>query len=220
MNSILPINNGIFASGKQQLSITLSSLDEKPFFLDPATKFRIMEFDAQTTLEFKSIVKELEPNLSNNGSYDRYTVKAEFEASVPYEINSLVKALPLIELDEIERKLSDYFGYIKSLFQHKEYDKIRMEMQEKENNIATAMYLSPAESEARLNSIFDDMENGFELDGEALSFPYFFENGRIVSFRNYRGAPAIRLINRNSGEELFIELNVMVDRESRKFHIV
>ncbi|WP_316826785.1 hypothetical protein [Pedobacter miscanthi] len=220
MSSMLPINHGIFASGNQKVKIRLNALNDQNFVLDAATKFKIIEYSAGGTLEFKNMIAEFEPDLKDNGKKNVYEAQSGFNTIVPYEIASWRDGVNLMDINKLDERLDNFYSNVKSLFKRKEYQKIKEVFSKKENNIASMMYLNQEQSDARLNSIFDDMDNGFEFDDDAISIPYFFKNGKVVSFRGPTGHPAIKLVNFTSGEEIYVELNVMMDKTKMIFEVV
>lgn len=220
MSSMLPINHGIFSSGNQKVKIKLSSLQDGNFVLDDTAKFKIMEYIAGNTLEFRNIIAEFAPDLKDNGKKNTYEAQKDFKSEVPYEIASWREGVNLTDINELDERLDKFYSNVKSLFKRKDYQKIKEVFSKKENNIASMMYLTPEQSDARLNSIFDDMENGFEFDDNTVAIPYFFSNGKVVSFRGPTGSPAIKLVNYNSGEEIYVELNVMMDKSKMIFEAV
>lgn len=220
MSSMLPINHGVFTSGNQKVKIRLNALNDENFVLDPATKFKIIEYSAGNTLEFKNIIVEFEPDLKNNGKKPSYEALTDFNSVVPYEIASWREGMNLMDINKLDERLDHFYSNVKALFKRKDYQEIRTVFAKKENNIAAMMYLNQEQSDARLNSIFDDMDNGFEFDDNAIAVPYFFKNGKVVSFRDPAGNPAIKLVNYNSGEEIYVELNVMMNKSKMIFEVV
>ncbi len=220
MSSMLPINHGIFKSGNQKVKITLESLQEGVFNLEQATIFKIIEYSAGHTLEFKNDIKAFAPDFKDNGKKHSYEAQTTFTAIMPYEIASWAEGVNLTDINRLEERLDNFYATVKSLFKRKEYIKIREIFSRKENNIASMMYLNQEQSDARLNSIFQDMENGFEFDDSIIAIPYFLKNGKVVSFRNPLGSPAIKLVNAELGEEIYVELNVMMDKSKMTFQVV
>jgi len=220
MSSMLPINHGIFTSGSQKVKIRLNALNDENFTLEGTTKFKIIEYSAGHTLAFKNIITEFAPDLKDNGKKNAYEAQSSFNSIVPYEIASWRDGVNLMEVNKLDERLDGFYSNIKSLFKRKDYQKIKEVFSKKENNIAAMMYLNQEQSDARLNSIFDDMENGFEFDDNAVAIPYFFKNGKVVSFRGPTGHPAIKLVNFTSGEEIYVELNVMMDKTKMVFEVV
>ncbi|NII84582.1 MULTISPECIES: hypothetical protein [unclassified Pedobacter] len=220
MSSMLPLNHGIFKSGNQKVKITLESLEEGVFNLEPSTSFKIIEYSAGHTLEFKNDIKAFTPDFKENGKKHSYEAQTSFNSVMPYQIESWTEGVNLTDINKLEERLDNFYATVKSIFKRKEYVKIREIFSKKENNIASMMYLNQEQSEARLNSIFQDMENGFEFDDSIVAIPYFLKNGKVVSFRNPLGSPAIKLVNPELGEEIYVELNVMMDKSKMAFEVI
>ncbi|MCD1118635.1 hypothetical protein [Chryseobacterium turcicum] len=226
MSPNVPINFGIFKSGIQNIVINLfpvsgqSSIDDKTKF-----EYIIKLFDVEG--ESFSYVKDCVTNkiqISQNVSNFKHS--AFLEADIPYEMTSLENSrdlsldlknnIPVItgKLDLIYKKINDCFA-------NKQYDSLFEIIKNREKNMTTAMYLSVADTNARINSLITDSQNGFLpmplSDDKVLKI---YGNGKLATYNKLNGEPAFFLFNPNTGEELMLELMFHIPNGKNKFEAI
>lgn len=228
MSPNVPINFGIPLSGKQKLEINIFPVSGQNF-IDEKTKieYTIRLFDVFGN-NFNHI-KDCVTNkilLEKGKKLPSFKHNTFFEAEVPYTLNTYESSKDLTiflknDRDKLFNKLDAIYKKISDCFVNKKYDTLYEIIKEREQNMADSMYLTDIDSRARFNSIIEDAENGF------LPMPLpldkvlkIYGNGKLATYKKTNGEPAFFLYNKNTKEELMLDLIFHIPKGKEEFWVI
>lgn len=144
-----------------------------------------------------------------------------FHAEVPYVTDTWQQGQLLADVDDLNEKLKRAYSKIAVLIRNKEYDRLKMEFANREQTMATSMYLSREDSDARLNSLIEDIEAGFEvMPVHPTAVMIISGNGKLAAYKKLNGEPAFGLLNHKTGEELLLDLAFYVPQGKTEFELI
>lgn len=226
MSPNVPINFGIFKSGKQKVIINLFPVSGENL-LDDKTKFEyaIKLFDVHG--ESFSHVKDCVSNqIQISRKEPNFQQSSFFEADIPYTMSSFEDSVDLSlavrdKALDVNNRLETIYKKINACFVNKQYDSLFEIIKNRENNMALSMYLSEADANARINSLIKDSQNGF------LPMPLshdkvlkIYGNGKLATYKKINGEPAFFLYNKNTGEELMLDLMFHIPKGKNEFEVI
>jgi hypothetical protein len=227
MSPNLPINYGIYNSGKQVLTIKLSSLTgEKLSNKKTNFSFKVKLYDVFN--EFNFIKDCIENEIIINDQYKLSSIinHFDFEAEISFQLipfNNSVDLAILAEKDKsiIQNKLTNAYNKILNILHKEQFDLFRELMSNRESNMAKSMYLEEVDANARINSLIYDLKNGFK----PLVLPlnrmiHIYGYGKLACFRNIDGDPALILFNEKTNEEVFLDLMFRIPLGKEEFEVI
>jgi hypothetical protein len=94
-------------------------------------------------------------------------------------------------------------------------------MRIKEENVAVSLYLKPVDSRARMNSLINDLENGFnQIDLARKTVIVYSADGKIASFKRLTGEPALCFYKKEPFEQLFLDFDFYWSEDTNQFEII
>ncbi|POR18333.1 hypothetical protein BWK58_14715 [Flavobacterium columnare] len=219
----LPINHAITKSGLQEIKITMKPLKGQLIFEpDALIRYNIRIYDVYED-EFKFIkdydIYEIKKT-KNNYSIPIIEIN-KFEANIDYEITSWETGINYDEIEELENKLKLAYDNVFNMLIRKEFVSFYESILIRENNFCKSMYLSDNESKTRINSLINDINNGFEI----LPIPKnaiikIYGNGKIFSYKNLNNEPIISFYNKKTNEQLMLEIMFYMPNKNSNLTII
>ncbi|CAI8750958.1 hypothetical protein [Chryseobacterium sp. IT-36CA2] len=228
MSPNVPINFGISNSGEQKIEIKLLPVaGEQHIDSRTAFQYTVRLFDVFndkfvhekdcSNFQFseEEIAKKL-PSLSH---------KSAFQAEIPYEMISWEQSRDLLSISKdnsyLGTKLDSAYKKISGLIGSKQYESYFEMIKNREKNMALSMYLSDADTKARLNSLLEDFNNGFTMmplpEDRILKI---YGNGKLATYKKLSGEPAFFLYKEQTGEELMLELMFHIPQGKEEFEVI
>ena len=127
----------------------------------------------------------------------------------------------LNDVDDFKEKLITAYNGLADLLKDEKYSEFVEKIRIREKNMATSMYLSSSESNARINSLIEDAKNGFIV----MPFPQdtilrFYGYGKLATFKKLNGEPAFYLYNKETQEELMIDQMFYIPKGKTELEII
>ena len=223
ISTMIPINFAILESGKQYIEASISPLsDSKKIDLTAELKFNLKLFNAKDDFLFQNQFGEYHSQISEEdriATISKY--KSDFEAEVPYNLQSWQKGIVLKDEILVEIKLKEAYSHLSSLIQNKKFNDYLNSISKRENNMAISMYLSKFESSRRKKQLINDFEAGFEImplpDDAKIAF---YGNGKVALFKKANGESALYLVNTETEEELMLDVAFYIPEGKTDFEII
>ncbi|MFC0426659.1 hypothetical protein [Chryseobacterium scophthalmum] len=226
MSPNVPINFGIFSPGKQNVVINLFPVSGQNI-IDDKTKFeyviKLFNVQGETFTHVKDCVTN---KIQISQKVSDFKHSSSFEADISYEMSTLEYSKDLSldlknNISVITEKLDLIYKKISDCFANKQYESLFEMIKNREKNMASAMYLSDADANARINSLITDSQNGFSpmpLSHDKVLKIY--GNGKLATYKKNNGEPAFFLFNPNTGEELMLELMFHIPNGKAEFEVI
>lgn len=220
----VPINYAIYKNGIQYITAKITPLlGELNLHVEAGLKYNIRLFDVANN-EFNFIedfpIVEL-PKVGKEQKIPLSTESSEFSAEIPYSLTKWDGAENLKDVVNIKEKLIASYNYLAELIKNEKYDEFVERIKNREKNMATSMYLSNSESNARINSLIDDAKNGFKI----MPLPQdtvmkFYGYGKLATFKKLNGEPALFLYNSETQEELMIDQMFYIPKGKTELEVI
>ncbi len=220
--SQIPINNAINKRGKQEISIKMIPLlGETRFSSKAKLEYTIKLYDTSSDFDFKGTIghgyqsKEIDklPFVSNLDY---------FEARVPYDINVLwVKAPMIKDIKNYNSKIRLAYKELIKVIKNKDFNRFRDILKNREENIATSMFLSEKESRSRVEELIHDFNNGYNhlLFEEDKAIPVISAYGKKVALKTLEGKPALGYGNIELQEKIMLDIEFYYNVKTEKFEV-
>ena len=219
----IPINYAIYDSGEQFIKATIKPISgQESLHPEASLKFNVKLFDVAgnefkfikdfPAVELPRIEKNQKPFLTNS---------TEFLAEIPYSLTKWNDGENLNDVDDFKEKLITAYNGLADLLKDEKYSEFVEKIRIREKNMATSMYLSSSESNARINSLIEDAKNGFIV----MPFPQdtilrFYGYGKLATFKKLNGEPAFYLYNKETQEELMIDQMFYIPKGKTELEII
>ncbi|RAJ26047.1 hypothetical protein [Pedobacter cryoconitis] len=222
-STLIPLNSGIAKTGEQKLNVKLLALPGQEF-LNPQAVFsyKIKVYEMKYGFELKTTIEgHAFPPVDPSKKLKVMSHDQIFNAEVPYTIDVWQKGTLLTDVDDLDEKLKRAYSRIASHIRNKEYEKLKMELANREKTMATSMYLSKEDSEARLNSLVKDIEDGFTvMPMDPTVLITISGQGRLAAYKKLSGEPALTLFNPKTGEEIMLDLSFYIPAGKTEFVVI
>jgi len=222
-STLIPLNSGIFKTGQQKLEIKIYPLEGQEFLHPQAAfSYEIKIYDVKFGFELKDTLEGYKiPAVDVSKKLRSLEHVQSFHAEVPYVTDTWQKGQILADVDDLNEKLKRAYSKIAMLIRNKEYDRLKIEFANRERTMATSMYLSREDSDARLNSLIEDIEAGFEvMPVHPTAVMIISGNGKLAAYKKLNGEPAFGLLNQKTGEELLLDLAFYVPQGKTEFELI
>ncbi|QJD96560.1 hypothetical protein HH214_12065 [Mucilaginibacter robiniae] len=222
-STMVPINPGIFQSGKQKLSIKLLPLPgELSVSPNAEFKYNIKVFDVNHSFTFKEQLPGYEfPPVDASKYYPVLTHESIFMADVPYTIQAFQNATDLRTMPDLKEQVRAAYQQVADLIDQAAYDRFKAALANREQIMSTTMYLNKQESDARLQELITDFQSGFKVEALPLdAVVHLYANGKIAALKKPNGESALTLIDKKTGEELTIELSVYLPQGKTTMEVI
>lgn len=220
----IPINYAIYNSGKQFITANIKPISgQESLHPEASLRFNVRLYDVANN-EFKhikdfpeTVVKKVEENQKNSF----LTTSTEFAAEISYSLTKWTEGENLKDVDNFKEKIIEAYNKLANLLKEEKYTEFVEKIQVREKNMATSMYLSNSESNARINSLIEDAKNGFVV----MPFPQdtiikFYGYGKLVTFKKLNGEPAFYLYSEETKEELMIDQMFYIPKGKTELEII
>lgn len=220
----LPINFGIYENGDQNVSVTMLPLNgEQKIHPHAELKYNIRLYDVANE-EF-NFVKDFDtiqfPKIDSDNRASVLNRVSKFYAEVPYKMTLWENGSKLKDIPDVENRLKQAYLNIGNLIDRGQFTEFESKIATRENNMAASMYLSPIETKSRINSLIDDVKNGFKMT--TLPKDMIFKTygyGKIGAYKRPNGEPVISLYNKEKKEELMLELMFYIPEGKTEFEVI
>lgn len=224
----VPVNYAIYKSGKQNVSVKVSPLKGEQY-VSPSSEFgyTVKLFDV-TNDEFK-FIEELSSHSFEKIKPDEKSPHlvhtSTFSAEIPYQMTDWENSRDLLsisdEKDYISKKLNAVYNGIIRLIKAKEYDLFYDKIKFRERNMAVSMYLNKDDVNARINSLIEDIEDGFTvMDLPIDRVLKIYGNGNLATYKKMNGEPALSLLNPKTNEEIMLEFMFHIPQGKEEFEVI
>lgn len=220
----IPINYAIYNSGEQIITATIKPISGQENLPPEASlRFNVRLYDVANN-EFKHIKDFPETaiqKVEENKKIPFLTTSTEFPAEISYSLTKWTNGEDLEDIDNFKDKIIKAYYKLADLLKEAKYSEFAEKIKVREKNMATSMYLSNSESNARINSLIEDAKNGFEV----MPFPQdtilkFYGYGKLVTFKKLNGEPAFYLYNKDTKEEIMIDQMFYIPKGKTELEII
>ncbi|WP_128755298.1 hypothetical protein [Aquimarina sediminis] len=224
VSSQAPINHAISESGITEISISVLPVIGSTQFSDAtAFSYDCHLYDVQNGFMHKETYEGYKsPKITDDRLLSSLASSKKMEVAVNYTLNALwTEGKDLGDVDDIEKKLRMVYLEIGNTVQSKKYEIFKQKLSNREQNMATSMYLSPVDSRARLNSLIHDFDNGFDqmtLSEDAVVV--YSAYGKKASLKKVTGEPALCFEKKDPLEHLMLDLEFYWSKETGQFEII
>lgn len=222
-SSIIPINYAILKSGTQAISCTvLPNVGNPVLELKTEMSYDIKLFDVSNNNFFfvgKLSEYKSEPILEETIPLIKYT--SEFNATVPYTLNAWQSGEKLGDIKDLKEKLRNAYQQVGDLIRAKKYEDFKQIVSQREANMSTSMYLSSKESEKRITELISDFDSGFEVmpvPADSALFVYGYD--KVAALKRVTGESGLYLFNKETQEELAIDITFFIPKGKTAFEII
>lgn len=223
VGTLLPLNSGILKSGPQQLKIKVLPIEGQPqLHPEAAFSYTIKIFEVRYGFELK---EELEgytfPAPDPSKKQTELEHIQEFHAEVPFTIDSWQQGILLTDVDDLSDRLKRAYGRIAMQIRTKDYTGLKKELANREKTMATSMYLSKEDADARINALITDIESGYVIMPlDPASYISISGNGRLAAYKKLSGEPLFTLMKPETGEELMLDLCFYIPAGKTEFEVI
>lgn len=223
ISTVIPINTAILESGRQRIAYNILPLLGESKLRDnvsfSASVFLLDAAERQIDNR-EEINKFILPENTTKIPLPAYKSEKLFYADVPYKLNAWQNSVPLEDVKDLRTIVYKAYQKIADLFEQNRTSEFANLISKREENIATALYLSEARKTKRANSLIDVLKDGFKvipLSDDDIMFIYGY--GKLVTLKKKDGSSALLLRNSNR-EELNIELMFHLEQGSNELTII
>jgi len=225
--TIIPINNAIVESGKQNICYRLLPLLGETVLRDNADfSASVWLYDASGDLIKKQ--EEINDTLftmpKNTKEIPLPECKGEiiFNAIVPYKLDAWQNSQDLRKIENLRFMVNSVYRKIEEIINNAHYDKFCDLIKQREDNVAVCMYLSESEKNERITNLIDTIK---EHDLKIVPFSendemVIFGNNKLVTLQNPDGDSALVLKNEESEMELSLAVSLHLKQDEKELSII
>jgi len=222
--TMLPINNAIVKSGKQQVSHNILPLSGKTTLEDTVNfSASVWLYDAGGDLIEKKeeISKFTMPENKTGFPLPAYKGEDVFYAEIPYKLNAWQNSQDLTKVEKLRELVDAAYRKTEELINNAQYNQLANMLQKREDNIAISLYLSESEKKGRMLDLIDIMETGFKnIPISEEDTMVIYGNDKLVALRKEDGKSALLLKNKYTGEELNLEIQFHLEQDNNELTII
>jgi hypothetical protein len=224
ISSNVPVNYTIYNSGEQFVKAIVKPLSgQESLHPEASLRFNIRLYDVANN-EFKHIKDFPETavqKVEENQKIPILKTATEFKAEIPYSLTKWTDGENLEDIENFKEKIITAYDKLSNLLKEEKYNEFTEKIKVREKNMATSMYLSNSESNARINGLLEDAKNGFKV----MPFPKdtilrFYGYGKLATFKKLNGEPAFYLYNPETKEELMIDQMFYIPKGKTELEII
>jgi len=220
-SSMVPVNFAILENGVQTVDAKMLPHPGQTT-VDPnaSLEYRVKLYDVSYEFVFKEQLKEyVFPKAEKPLPYSRKL--DQFNAQIPYQLEGWRKGVNLKDVEDAGLKLKRAYDRLALSIRNKQYDQFKNALANRENIMATSMYLSEGESVRRVANLIKDFEDGFEVMPLAPdAVLHYYANGKMAAYRRVNGEPALFLQNLEKKEELSLDLLFYIPEGKTEFEVI
>jgi len=223
LSSMVPANYGILGSGIHSLKARMMPHSGQTV-LDPEAVllYKLKLYDVSYGFQLQNEIIQYNFPKPDESKMIPYAEKTDtFQGDVPYSLAGWKNGLDLKDEDDIDYKLRKAYKRIAAMIENKQYDQFLSSIANREEIMATSMYLNDQKARGRMNRLIKDFENGFTL----MPLPEnavvrLHGNGKVAALKKLNGEPALSLYNPETEEELMIELGFYIPAGKTEFEVI
>lgn len=219
----IPINQGILESGRQEIEVRVLPLQgNNTLHKEAYIRYKVVVFDVSSG-DYKYMEQfDNHQTLPVKGEIPVVVHKSNFNAKVPYRIEAWQNGIDLKHADfDIKPKLIEAYEKLSRYIEEGNYTAFIDAMRKREENIATAMYLSENEANQRISRLVDDFQSGFRV--APISDNFIVElsaYGKVATLKRMNGMSALFLENEDTQEELVLQPTFYIPEGKTEFEII
>jgi hypothetical protein len=221
VSTAMPVNHLILEPGKQMVEIIiLPNLGNIKFDKNAYFKASLQLRDVLNKFELIN-EKQLYSFEAENSELPAVNHKDSFIADVPFKINSWQFSQNLKDIDDIRELVDNTYRNIENTIANKQFAQLINMLKKREDNIGKAMYLSEIAKNKRMAGLLEDFENGFIIEPttpkDILNFCGY---GKLAYLRKQTGESALKLVNKQTEEEMNIEIMLHLEKGATELSII
>ncbi len=220
----IPINNAIFNSGKQEVSVKmLPLLGQTKFSSKAELSYSIKLFDTVNDFQYKEQYDGFESMKIESTTALIITNTFFFNAEIPYKLKDYWKdGGEIKDIEDYEKKIRRAYLGIINLIKGEQFDLFSKKISDREYNIATSMYLSSNESNRRIQGLINDLNSGYDylLFEEEFAIPVISSYGKKIALKKIDGDPALGFGNKEKREQLLLDIEFYFNKTTNSFEII
>ena len=222
-STMVPVNTAILQSGKQQVAIKLLPL-EGEHTISPKAEFKydIKVFDVTNDFQFMNQLPGYQfPPIDTSKVHLSLEDSKSFNAEVPYTLQAFQNGVDLRTITDLQAKLRSAYQRVANVIDRKDYEQFRQMLATRENDVAVSMYLTKKESEDRIVGLIYDFEHGFKTEPLAINDKlHLYASNRVAALKKPNGESALTLLNKQTGEELMIDLSFYLPQGKTDMEVI
>ncbi len=225
VSTIIPVNNAILESGKQQTTYNvLPLLGETTLRDDASFSAAVWLYDAsgEEIEKVKEINNFTMPENKTEIPLPIFKGKDLFWAEVPYKLHAWQNSQDLTEVKDLRLYVDLAYSEIEEMIRNEQYDQFASLIKKREDNIATCMYLSEKEKNERVSELIDMIKTGFKVvPTSSKDIMLVFGNDKLVSLRqpNMEDS-ALLLVNPETEDELSLEIQFHLEQGKTELMVI
>ncbi|NIF04427.1 hypothetical protein F3J23_03140 [Chryseobacterium sp. Tr-659] len=218
----IPINFAILKSGTQSISATiLPNIGDWQLHRKSELKFNIKLFDVADDFVFDKQFGDYHSEAIEDKKKEVIKHISSFEAEVPYQLSAWQDGRNLEDIKDSRKKLEKAYDDISRLIRDNRFDDYKKLISRREENMAASMYLSKAESEERFTDLIKDFKSGFKIQPVSKDAAMFIcGNNKVAFLKKVNGESALYLENRDTEEELMLDISFYIPEGKDEFEII
>jgi hypothetical protein len=222
-STMIPVNYAIHKSGKQEVSIkVLPLLGNTSLSQNAELSYTVKLFDTSRGFELKNEFSGFESKPIEEQNIPLITNTSFFEATINYNLRDFwLDGLEISKIKDYELKLKQAYLKIIKLIKEEKFDILAKQLENREYNMATSMYLSEKDAKKRVSNLINDFKNGYNVvlfDEKAV--PVISAYNKKVALKNLNGEPALAFGNREENEQLMLDVEFYYSKETKRFEII
>jgi hypothetical protein len=224
VSTIIPVNNAILESGKQQISYNVLPLLGEIILRETVSfSASVWLYNASGVIIEK--VKEINnftmPENETGIPLPAYKDENFFYADVPYKLEAWQNSQDLSKVENLRTLVVLAYREIEAVINNAQYEQFAKLTQKREDNIAVCMYLSEEEKNERLTELIELIETGFKIvPVSEKDIMIVFGYDKLVTLKKPDGESALLLINEKTEEELNLEIQFHLEQGNTKLSII
>jgi len=224
ISTIIPVNNAILESGKQLVSYNLLPLVGENALRDTVNfSASVCLYDAGGDLIEKKeeMTKFTMPENKTGIPLPKYEGEIFFYADVPYKLDAWQNSRDLSKVDNLRTLVDSTYKRIEEIINNAQYDQFANMIRKREDNIATCMYLSDKEKNERITELIEMMETGFKIvPVSEKDIMIIYGHDKLVSLKKPDGRSSLLLKNKDTGDELNLEIQFHLQQGNNELAVI
>jgi len=221
--TIIPINNAIAGTGAQRVNYNVLPIIGETNLRDDVDFYAsVWLYDASGSLieKVEEIQKYKIPQNTTQILIPAHKHESVFSANVPYRIEAWQNSMNLKDIENLRELVDKAYKSIENIFESRQYSQFINMIVQRENNVATSMYLSEEEKEKRVSGLLKILQTGFSVVPTSPSDIMIIHGyGKLVTLKKSNGTSAFLLKNAE-GQNLNIELKFHLEQGKTELSVI
>ncbi|KAA1245318.1 hypothetical protein [Aquimarina sp. RZ0] len=224
ISSQIPINHAISESGMTEISVSIVPvIGSTQFSNDTKFEYTCNLYTIESGFKFVEAYERYQsPKVHDNQPLSFFANTQNLDVTVNYKLNTLwEQGNDLKDIEDFEIKLRSAYIEIANTIKNKQFKVFEDRIKNREQNIATSMYLSSVDSNARIRGLIQDFENGFDIVNLAEdSIIIYAADGKKASLKRPTGEPALSFEKAEPKEFLMLDLEFYFNKDTGRLEII